>query len=87
MKNKKLIKAAEAAKKAGYEVVYSLVKIEKGVRLYHLVILETVIKFRRWFPASVQIIPDSNGSSGVKVYKEIPEKSISMTEMLRRFGR
>lgn len=87
MKNKKLIKAAEAAKAAGYEVAYSLVKIENGKRLYHLVSIDVIIKFGRWLPAKVQLIPDSNGASGVKVYAELPPKSISKSDAIRRFGR
>ena len=80
-------KTAEKAKAAGFDFIYSVIKSENGRRLYHLVSCDVIIKFGKWIPASIQLIPDGNGASGVKVYAELPPKSIRKSDAIRRFGK
>ena len=83
MKNKKLIKAAEEARKDGYEYMHSLIIIEKGKPLYHVVNIDLLIRFGRWLPASIKIMED--GNPGVRVTDKLPEKSISRANALSKY--
>ena len=96
MKNEKLIKAAEEAKKDGYEVMFSIVKYENKKPLYHLVNIDVLLKFGKWPAAKIEILPvrkiyTVKGEEtviyqhGVKVWKDLPEKSINKSEALRKY--
>jgi hypothetical protein len=86
MKREDAAKIAERAKADGYEVIYSIIKTENFKPLYHLMSVDIVIRFGKWIPAKVQNIPDSDGLYGVKVYKALPEKSISKLEAIRKYS-
>lgn len=86
MENKKLIKAAKGAKKDGYEFMSVVVKQENKQRLYHISSIDVILQFGEWVPAKIQQIPDST-DWGVKVYKELPPKTISKADALRRYGK
>ena len=95
MKNKKLIQAAEGAKRDGYDFLSTIVKYENGRPLYHVVSIDVILKFKEWPPAKIEIMEPlkvvAEGKEveipqhGVKVFRKLPEKTISKTEALRRY--
>ena len=76
----KIIKAAEGAKKDGYE--FLSVVIKKGQ--YHICSIDVILQFGKWVPAKIEKVPDSE-DWGVRVYKEIPPKTISKADALRKY--
>jgi len=86
MDNKKLIKAAKEAKKNGYEFMSVVVKREYGTSkpLYHIVSIDVILRFGKWVPAKIQQLPEST-DWGVKVHYELPPKTISKAEALRKY--
>ena len=97
MKTKKLIKATEGAKKAGYEFMSTVIKKEKDETLYHLVSIDVILQFQKWPTAKIEILETrkvtlANGRElefpqhGVRVYKKLPEKTISKAEALRKYS-
>ena len=84
----KLVKAAEGAKKDGYEFMSVVVKKEYGTgkALYHVANIDVILQFGKWVPAKIEKIPESK-DWGVKVYYELPPKTISKADALRRYGK
>lgn len=78
--DKKLIKAAEKAKEHGYEFIHSVVKYEGGKPLYHVVNIDVILRFGKWLPAESKFL--ENGDFATKVWKDLPEKSISKVNAL-----
>ena len=93
--NKILVRAAEGAKKDGYEFMSTVVKKEQGELLYHLVSIDVILQFGYWPPAKIEILPPLEVAGqggmieipqhGVKVYKKLPEKTISKSVALRKY--
>lgn len=83
----KIVKAAEGAKKDGYEFIHSVVKSEGGKPLYNVLSVDIIIKLGKWLPAKLQQIPDTENQWGVKVWDKLPPKSISKPDALRRYGK
>ena len=87
MKKDKIVKAAEGAKKAGFNFIYSLIMETKGKRVYRVVHVDDIILQGNWLPATPHLIKNENGKEQPVVHGTdvLPPKSISRSEALRKF--
>ncbi len=85
MKKDKIVKAAEGAKRDGYDFMTAVIKSDNGKPLYHVVSIDIIIRLGKWMPSKLQKIPDKKDQWGVKVWDKIPPKSISKAEALRKY--
>ena len=88
MKKSKLVKAAEGAKKDGYEFMSVIVKYESKKPLYHLVAIDVILKFEEWPPARAKLITPEDGTKpfmGIKLWTKSPEKTIAKSEAIRKY--
>lgn len=83
MKTSKIIKAAEAAKKDGYEFLTSVVKSHFATTYHHVVRINDVLAAGKWIPAGgVQFASGARGAFGVS---SVPAKSINKTSAILKY--
>ena len=89
MKNNKLVKTAEEAKKAGYNYLTSIIMVKDGKRLYNIVHVDDLIRIGKWLPASIRIVKNDQGKEQAvfQATDTLPERAINKAEALRRFGK
>ena len=89
MKNNKLVKAAEGAKKAGYNYLASIIMVKDGKRLYNIIHVDDLIRIGKWIPASIRIVKNDQGKEQAvfQATDTLPERTINKAEALRRFGK
>lgn len=87
MKKDKIVKAAEGAKKAGFNFLYSLVMKAGEKHVYRVVHVDDIILQGRWLPATPHLVKNANGNEHLVVSATdvLPPHSISRSEALRKF--
>ena len=89
MKDKKLVTAAIKAKVDGFEFIYSLVMIKDGRRLYNVNSINDILFRGNWQASTPKVVKDDKGITAtvINVTDRLPPKSISRTEVLRKYGK
>ena len=89
MKKSKLVKAAEGAKKAGYNYLSAMIMSKSGKRFYNVVHVDDIIRIGAWIPSSIKVVKNEIGKEQAifQTTDILPEKSINKAEALRRFGK
>lgn len=86
MSTSKVVRAAIAAKRDGYEYMTSIVKQHMSTTYHNVQLIEDIISAGGWIPCRQGWVGNWYGPKGVST-ANLPEKSINKSFAIRRYCR